>query len=178
MKQALSAEIDTSGGLIWDLCGWIFLLMPIFVIVLSSSSYAIYHLLADSETFMPKQPNICWYEGLIVPSSFQPCLCAYVARLTCGEAAATGKGSTMNKSLNLWLSVRSGGGMCWGAKWGSSFQGSRRFTHTTFLKHLMSCFDYSFLSALCMSREEWRRGKQVWHSSDQVLGSSKILRYE
>ena len=29
-----------------------------------------------------------------------------------------------------------------------------------------------------MSREEWRRRKQVWHSYDQVLGSSKILRYE
>ena len=64
------------------------------------------------------------------------------------------------------------------AKWGSSFQGSRRFTHTKFLKHLVSSFDDSFWSALCMSREEWRRGKPVWHSSDQVLGSSKILRYE
>ena len=29
-----------------------------------------------------------------------------------------------------------------------------------------------------MSREEWRRGKHVWHSYDQVLGSSKILRNE
>ena len=51
------------------------------------------------------------------------------------------------------------------------------FTHTTFLKHLGSSFDDSFSSALCMSREEWRRGKPVWHSSDQMLGSRKILRY-
>ena len=61
----------------------------------------------------------------------------------------------------------------------SSFRGSRCFTLTTFLKHLESCFDDLFSSALCMSKEEWRRGYiQVWHSSDQVLGSSKILRYE
>ena len=63
------------------------------------------------------------------------------------------------------------------AKRGSSFQGSRHLTCKTFLKDLVSCFVDSFLSAFSISREEWRRGKLVWHSSDQVLGSSKILRY-